>query len=353
MTVIGSRMSVFGFWGGAALLCLLLAACSQRPAPVVEYGTEKGAGSNGIHTVLDGDTVYTVAKDYRLPIRDIISVNSLHAPYFLNVGYRLKLPAPREYRVQPKDTLRAIAMQFETTVNDLVRLNSLTPPYKLKAGQVLRLPSPVDTGDRALVQSASFPAAAPVASVPVSKVEREVLSAPLPPKTASASLPQPAVVYTPAPPPPPSAKATVQQASATAGASAVKPDIAPDLGKGRFMRPVQGKVISAFGPKPGGLHNDGINIQAPSGTPVRAAGDGSVVYSGDGLEGYGNLILIRHADGWMTAYAHLGKTLAAKGDKVKRGQSIGTVGSTGQVDTPQLHFEVRRGTEAKDPALYL
>ena len=119
------------------------------------------------------------------------------------------------------------------------------------------------------------------------------------------------------------------------------------------MRPVDGKVISGFGPKEGGLHNDGINIKAPKGTPVRAAENGVVAYVGSEMAGYGNLVLIKHQDRWITAYAHMDKTLVKKGDVVKAGQSIGTVGSTGGVESAQLHFEVRKGTQAVNPNSYL
>lgn len=111
--------------------------------------------------------------------------------------------------------------------------------------------------------------------------------------------------------------------------------------------------MSGYGPKPGGLHNDGINVAAPRGTPVRAAERGIVAYAGNELRGFGNLLLIRHADGWMTAYAHLDRMLTVRGEVVEPGATIGTVGSTGNVDTPQLHFEIRRGSQALDPMLYL
>jgi murein DD-endopeptidase MepM/ murein hydrolase activator NlpD len=122
---------------------------------------------------------------------------------------------------------------------------------------------------------------------------------------------------------------------------------------GRFEWPVMGRVISGYGPKPGGEHNDGINIAVPAGTPVRAAEDGTVVYADNELKGFGNLLLVRHKDRWMTAYAHLDRMAVKSGDKVKRGQTIGTVGATGTVDKPQLHFEVRRGTEALNPEIYM
>ena len=113
--------------------------------------------------------------------------------------------------------------------------------------------------------------------------------------------------------------------------------------------PVSGTILSEFGPKSGGLHNDGINIAAAKGTAVRAADEGTVAYAGNELKGFGNLVLVRHADGWMTAYAHLDRMDVDRGAPVKRGQIIGTVGATGNVRAPQLHFELRRGSRAVDP----
>jgi murein DD-endopeptidase MepM/ murein hydrolase activator NlpD len=117
--------------------------------------------------------------------------------------------------------------------------------------------------------------------------------------------------------------------------------------------PVRGRLIAGFGPSGKGLHNDGINIGAPQGTKVLAAESGIVAYAGSELKGFGNLLLIRHADGITTAYAHNEKLLVARGDEVKKGQLVATVGKTGNVDTPQLHFEVRVGTQAVDPMGYL
>jgi murein DD-endopeptidase MepM/ murein hydrolase activator NlpD len=116
---------------------------------------------------------------------------------------------------------------------------------------------------------------------------------------------------------------------------------------------VQGDILSKYGPMPGGTQNDGINIKAAEGTPVVAADSGTVAYAGNELRGYGNLILIKHADGWMTAYAHNSKLLVSRGQKVQRGQVIAHVGATGAVTEPQLHFEVRRGSRALDPMDYL
>jgi len=120
-----------------------------------------------------------------------------------------------------------------------------------------------------------------------------------------------------------------------------------------FIWPVRGQVISSYGPKEGGLYNDGINIAAPRGTPVLAAADGTVVYVGDKLQSYGNLVLIRHTGGMVTAYAHLNSVNVRQGAMVRRGQAIGAVGSTGTVANAQLHFEVRKGKDTLDPKSYL
>ena len=133
---------------------------------------------------------------------------------------------------------------------------------------------------------------------------------------------------------------------------ATRPERAPRGGE-RFLWPVKGQIISGFGPKKGGLNNDGINISAPAGTSVMAADNGVVAYAGNELRGFGNLLLIRHADGWVTAYAHNAKLLVKRGEKVKRGQAIAQIGSTGNVSAPQLHFEIRKGTDPVDPLRYL
>ena len=159
------------------------------------------------------------------------------------------------------------------------------------------------------------------------------------PKVVAEAAPQPvAHVVTPAADPTPE-PAT---GSAPAGNNAVS-----------FRWPVRGRVIAGFGPKTNGQQNDGINVSVPEGTPIKAAEDGTVAYAGSELKGYGNLVLVRHANGFVTAYAHASELSVKKGDSVKRGQVIGKAGATGNVTSPQLHFEVRRGATPVDPAQYL
>ena len=121
------------------------------------------------------------------------------------------------------------------------------------------------------------------------------------------------------------------------------------MGRGRFQWPIRGDILSDFGPKTGGQNNAGIDIQADAGSPVRAAADGDVVYAGDQVPGFGNLILIKHADGWVTAYAHLSRVDVKNQQKVSQGQQIGQAGNSGGVSENQLHFEVRYGLEHARP----
>ena len=121
----------------------------------------------------------------------------------------------------------------------------------------------------------------------------------------------------------------------------------------KFSWPIKGAIISKFGPKKGGLYNDGLNIKAKEGTPVKASEDGLVAYVGNELKGYGNLIILKHSDGWITAYAHLSQTTVKRGEKIKKGKTIGAVGATGNVDSPQLYFGLRKGRDAVNPENYL
>jgi murein DD-endopeptidase MepM/ murein hydrolase activator NlpD len=130
---------------------------------------------------------------------------------------------------------------------------------------------------------------------------------------------------------------------------AIAPAPVPESASSKFRWPARGKVIASFGKRPDGTHNDGINIAIPQGTDVHAAEGGRVAYAGNELKGYGNLVLIRHDNGWVSAYAHADQILVKRDDVIRRGQVIAKAGKTGTVDQPQLHFELRQGAKPVDP----
>lgn len=169
---------------------------------------------------------------------------------------------------------------------------------------------------------------------------------PEPPAT-QAALPSPRFVVRPKPQlSTPQAQPRPKAAPARRKAAPVE---LPPRNSAGFMMPVIGRVVSEYGPRPNGLANDGINIAAPRGTPVRASDAGVVAYAGEEIRGFGRLLLLRHADGYVTAYAHNDKLLVKRGEMVARGQVIATVGASGGIDAPQLHFEIRQGSRPLDP----
>ncbi|MDD3021346.1 MAG: LysM peptidoglycan-binding domain-containing M23 family metallopeptidase [Alphaproteobacteria bacterium] len=309
----------------AVSCCVLLTDCSQSGGgvPVHHYGEQsKTAKSLGIHTIQDGETLWGISQAYRVELRDLLDLNHLNPPYNIRTGTRIRIPSPHIYTVKTGDTLYRVSRIFDTTTTELARLNHIGRPYVLSKGQVLRL-----SGLHRSVVSpkSSIEGVQKGVVAPVQSVQSEVL----------ASKEQ---------------KNAVTPPKKVTSLSHVVSDPSPSRSSAGFLSPVSGKVVSNFGPKKDGLHNDGINIKAARGTAVRVAENGTVVYAGNEIAGYGNLVLIRHSGGYVTAYAHLEKTLAKKGEIVKRGQTIATVGSSGNVDSPQLHFEIRKGKKAINPS---
>lgn len=329
--------------GGPRLANMRPEAASVRLA--IPPGGRISAGPN--------DTVYAISRRYGVPVRDIILANRLTPPYRLEVGQDLRLPAPSNYLVRPGDTVFSISRRFNVDMRTVVQMNRIAPPYQIRVGQELRLPSrEIATTTATASQSASLPAG------PGSRNNRTrtALLAPgtvaLPePSPRSAGTPSSSVsVAQPAPRPPQAAPAPVSSGKTGVEVAKIRP---PSRAASKFRWPVRGRIIANFGPRQGGLHNDGINIAAPRGAPVAAAENGVVAYAGDGLPGFGKLLLLKHADGWITAYGHNDRLLVQRGEIVQRGQTIATVGSTGSVNRPQLHFEIRREKRAVDPRDYL
>ena len=267
-------------------------------------------------TVERGDTLYSISKRYGVPLRELIDNNNLRPPYTLKVGQTLHIPANSYHIVGKGDTLYSISRRYGVDIQSLKQINDLQEPYTLMIGQRLSLYGNTHVASAAAVSS------------------------------AGGKKYQVSPIYKP--------RAAAQRVTAkrTAAKSAPARQISQKRAS-KFSWPVRGAIVSKFGAIGKGRANDGINIKAPAGTAVKAADAGAVAYAGNELKGFGNLILLRHNDGYITAYAHNAKILVKKGQKVRRGEKIATVGTTGGVNVPQLHFEVRAGKKAVNPINYL
>jgi murein DD-endopeptidase MepM/ murein hydrolase activator NlpD len=279
--------------------------------------------------VRPGDTLHGIARRHGVPIGALIEANGLGDGAALKPGQRLLLPVgatgatPRasaperasnppagwegHHTLQAGESLYAVARQYRVELAELQRVNGIADPTKVRAGTPLSVPR----GGEA-PQPAS------------------------PPAEAGARAP---------PPPAPSSGEPEAAKSSDLGTRADDAGAPHD----KFRWPASGRVIAPFGTRPDGTHNDGINVAVPLGTEIHAAESGRVAYAGNELKGYGNLVLIRHDGGWVSAYAHADQILVKRDEVVRRGQVIAHAGKTGSVDQPQLHFELRHGAKPVDP----
>lgn len=242
----------------------------------------------------------------------------------------------RRHQVANGETLSELALRYQVPMRELARANGIAKPYRLNAGQLLTVPS---AGGMAPETAARAVAVV----IPANRTKVAIGNQPVPPRSKSVQVAslgdETAVPQLVAPLP-------SERLEASRGAADRAP---PSLSGDGFLWPVRGKIASAFGGKPNGTRNDGINIRAAEGTAVVAAENGIVVFAGDEIPGYGRMLLISHANGFLTAYAHNRDLLVSVGDRVERGQRVAKVGRTGNVSSPQLHFELRDGKEPLDP----
>lgn len=369
----------------AKMLCIValsaLTACGFARVPYDNGGQSSGrsgpcnpsTGFEGQVRVCPGDTLTGLSRQENVTVLGIMRANGLADDRIL-VGQVLTMPNETVHVVQPGDQLLSIANRYNVQSSEIVAANEMRRPYTIFPEQRLAIPlgpvrsqtvasqrlpdSPPVTNDApgsGVTIGTGAPPAAASADDGV-QLSPAVADEPSPPATTPSATPAdaPAVVAGNAPVPRDRASEPSRTAASTAGAPAAPPS-APAASKpaapagASFLLPVQGRIVSEFGPKSGGLHNDGINIAAPRGTPILATADGEVAYAGDGLPGFGNLILLRHSDGWTSAYAHADSMAVKRGDPITRGSTIGTVGNTGSVTEPQLHFELRKHDRAVDP----
>jgi murein DD-endopeptidase MepM/ murein hydrolase activator NlpD len=246
----------------------------------------------GVHIVAPGDTLIKIAHIYKKPVVEIAKANNIQPQATLHIGEKIVIPGLRAASVQHKETTKVAEAK----------------------------PAAVPAESKTVV------AAAP-AKTPAGKSGKQAA-------VTTSEPTQTAAVLTPA----------NETPTATTGAVKSAEGAPPS-----FRWPVKARIIAGFGPRPNGQQNDGINLAVPEGTPVKAAEDGVVAYAGSELKGYGNLVLVRHSNGYVTAYAHAKELMVKRGDPIKRGQVIAKSGQTGNVDAPQLHFEIRKGPAPMDP----
>ena len=336
-----------------------LPPAAPQPPPPPSWTWEGGTPV----TVKPGESLETLSRHYGVPVDAIMHANNITSAAMVHSGEHLVIPrlrgpspalaAPQTrlassappptvpstapvgppraalapgtdvHVVSAGETLHSIARLYGKPVLVLAKANNIPPDARVRIGDHIVIPDARASFQPAPIkQHAAAPAPAPAAG----------------PTLATADSPH---------------SARLAAATEPAGENGTTKTAETTGALPSFRWPARGRIIAGFGPKPNGLQNDGINLAVPEGTPVKAAEDGVVAYAGNELKGYGNLVLIRHSNGFVTAYAHASEILVKRGDQVKRGQVIAKSGQTGSVTAPQLHFEIRKGATPVDPSQYL
>ena len=319
---------------------------TARPAEAAGHWSWEGGTPI---TVGADDTAESIGRKYGVPASAIMQANGLQKASDIRPGQRLVIPRyisaatpqpapvaskpapavaarpaqpapPKDtvYTVVSGDTLIGVARKYNVALPELAKANNVAPNHRVSPGDRIMVPG----GHSIEPKQASAP-----------KIEKPQTA----PSTVASIPPQRANVATPEPTAPETAAKTAEPAGSMP----------------TFRWPVHGRVISSFGARVNGQPNDGINVAVPEGTPVKAAEDGVVAYAGNELKGFGNLVLVRHPNGYVSAYAHASEISVKRGDTIKRGQVIAKAGQTGNVTSPQLHFEIRKGSTPVDPTQFL
>jgi murein DD-endopeptidase MepM/ murein hydrolase activator NlpD len=328
---------------------------ASYPTPYAAQPQRSGWNGEGgtVVTVAPGETAASLSRRYGVPVAGILQANNLPDAAAIKPGQRLMIPrheatgsvnaqrvasnapvasASHVHVIGPGETLMKLSRHYNKPLSAIARANNLPTNAMVKVGDRIVIP-----GVRPQ-RSAAGPAAAPAAT-PASQVK--------PPAVTPAVQPQkPAPVTKVAAAPVTSTARTITPVDEKAAPEKAKAEVAAAP---TFRWPVRGRIIASFGPKTSGQQNDGINVAVPEGTPIKASEDGVVAYAGNELKTYGNLVLVRHSNGYVTAYAHASEILVKRDDPIKRGQVIAKSGQSGSVSAPQLHFEIRKGSSPIDP----
>ena len=287
-----------------AFIIIFLSGCESiffQEYKIKSYKFKKK--DNLYYTVNKGDNLYSISKKYNVTISKLVNFNNIDSPYKIFPNQKIFIPKKRIHIVTRGDTLYSISRKYRTDVFTISRFNNLKNVNQIYTNQKLTIPDQFETPKKVVKNQKKKE---------TQKAKKKIIA-----KKKNNKKKNNKII------------------------------------KESFIWPVQGKILSKYGSNDPGFFNDGINIESVSGKDVKASSGGEIVYSGNEIPGYGNLVLIKHSKNWITAYAHLKKIYKKKGTLVRRGESIGAVGNSGNVKIPQLHFEIRKGKEAVDPLKYL
>ena len=263
---------------------------------IIDYKRKVGSydiPKDNLYKVKKGDNLFSISRRFNISIQELIKVNKIHEPYKIFPNQSIFIPLNQMHKIVKGETLYSISRYYETTVFTLAKYNNIKNINNIKVGKELIIPKK---------------------SEKIKKIKKKWDS-----NFKKEKIDNSKIV------------------------------ILRDKKTSKFIWPVKGKLLSKYGKSKEGFYNDGINIDSKKGTKVMSSQAGKVIYSGNEIPGYGNLILIKHSKNWITAYAHLNEVFTEKGKKVSKGEIIGSVGNTGNVRSPQLHFEIRKGKESVNP----
>ncbi|KQZ01168.1 hypothetical protein ASD45_10085 [Pseudolabrys sp. Root1462] len=384
---------------------------AYRPAPQPQYQSHSNSDVTGSVTapaqpsghwtwdggqpvtIGQGETVEMIARRHGVPASAILQTNGISSPSQVRPGQRLVIPryvsgpaaaaqasapayrpaAPAVAAAAPVsgenvhvvgagESLIGISRRYGTTLSALAHLNGISPYTRVSVGDRIKVPGGRQTAAQApraqqlQVPQAQYQPQHVATAAPAPQLTRPQVTQPQgtwPNNTAPSVAPARTIPIERAASPEPTQSVRMATQEAPKAEAAPAQAAEPAGAMPSFRWPVHGRVIAAFGSKPNGTQNDGINIAVPEGTQIKAADDGVVAYAGNELKGYGNLVLIRHSNGYVSAYANASELLVKRGDTIRRGQVIAHSGQTGNVTSPQLHFEIRKGSTPVDPTKFL
>jgi murein DD-endopeptidase MepM/ murein hydrolase activator NlpD len=293
------------------------------------------------YEVQRGDHIDALARAFSTSREELIKANHIRSPFTIHPGEIMKVPVAKAYVARSGDTLTGVARRFAVGVDELAQLNRISTRAALQPGQEIGLPSSMRDRGPLHEAPAEYATAAPSyrTSPPPPRRYGQIQ-----PAEPTQSPPHATYGYQASQPPNQPSGAVTQVAPSMSDSEIAQ------AAHGRFVWPIRGDMMARFGPQGVGRRNDGIDIRASQGTAVKAAASGEVVYAGNQVPGFGNLVLIKHPDGWVTAYAHLDQVEVQMKQQVAQGQAVGSVGTSGGAAEPELHFEVRYAPTPADKA---